>query len=41
MKLEEQAAYLQQMKAEAKLNPDNAKEKLLMELTDTVSLLCH
>ena len=41
MTLEEQAAYLQQMKAEAKLNPANAKEKLLMELTDTVSLLCH
>ena len=41
MRLEEQAADLQAMKAAAKLNAVNPKEKLLMELTDTVSLLCH
>lgn len=41
MRLEEQAADLQAMKAAAKLNAANPKEKLLMELTDTVSLLCH
>ena len=41
MRLEEQAADLQALKAEAKLNPSNPKEKLLMELTDTISLLCH
>ena len=41
MKLEEQAAYLQQLKQEAALDTGNPKEKLLAELTDTVSLLCH
>lgn len=41
MRLEEQAADLQAMKEAAKLNAANPKEKLLMELTDTVSLLCH
>lgn len=41
MRLEEQAADLQALKGEAKLNAANPKEKLLMELTDTVSLLCH
>lgn len=41
MRLEEQAADLQAMKEAAKLNVANPKEKLLMELTDTVSLLCH
>ena len=41
MKLEEQAAYLQQLKQEAALDTANPKEKLLAELTDTVSLLCH
>ena len=39
--MEEQAAYLQQLKAEAALDPADPKEKLLLELTDTVSLLCH
>ena len=41
MKLEEQAAYLQQLRQEAALDTANPKEKLLAELTDTVSLLCH
>jgi ribosomal protein S27E len=41
MKREEQAAQLQHLKAQANLDPSNPKEKLLMELTDTVSLLCH
>ena len=41
MRLEEQAADLQALKEAAKLNASNPKEKLLMELTDTVSLLCH
>lgn len=41
MKLEEQAAYLQQLKQEAALDTSDPKEKLLAELTDTVSLLCH
>ena len=41
MRLEEQAADLQALKEAAKLNAANPKEKLLMELTDTVSLLCH
>ena len=41
MKLEEQAAYLQQLKQEAALDTADPKEKLLAELTDTVSLLCH
>lgn len=41
MKLEEQAAYLQQLKQEAALDTANPKEKLLAELADTVSLLCH
>ena len=41
MRLEEQAADLQALKEAAKLNAANPKEKLLMELTDTISLLCH
>ena len=41
MRLEEQAAYLQSLKETAKLNAANPKEKLLLELTDTISLLCH
>lgn len=41
MKLEEQAAYLQQLKTEAGLDPKDARQRLLSELTDTVSLLCH
>ena len=39
--MEEQAAYLQQMKAEAKLDLSDPKQRLLAELADTVSLLCH
>lgn len=41
MRLEDQAAYLQSLKEAAKLNASNPKEKLLIELTDTISLLCH
>ena len=41
MTLEEQAAYLQQLKEQAALDVSDPKQKLLMELTDTVSLLCH
>lgn len=39
--MEEQASYLQNLKAEAKLDLSDPKEQLLAELTDTVSLLCH
>ncbi len=39
--MEEQASYLQNLKAEAKLDLSDPKERLLAELTDTVSLLCH
>ena len=41
MTLEEQAAYLQSLKSEAQLDQKNPKQRLLSELTDTVSLLCH
>lgn len=41
MTLEEQAAYLQNLKKEAKLDYQNPKQRLLGELSDTVSLLCH
>lgn len=41
MTLEEQAAYLQSLKSEAQLDQKNSKQRLLSELTDTVSLLCH
>ena len=41
MTLEEQAAYIQSLKAEAGLDQQNPKERLLSELADTVSLLCH
>ncbi len=41
MTLEEQAAYIQSLKAEAKLNQQDPKERLIAELADTVSLLCH
>ncbi len=41
MTLEEQAAYLQSLKSEAQLDQENPKQRLLSELTDTVSLLCH
>jgi rubrerythrin len=40
MNLEEQAAKLQQQKAEAKLTA-TGRDRLLAELVDTVSLLCH
>lgn len=41
MRLEDQAAYLQSLKEAAKLSAANPKEKLLLELVDTISLLCH
>ena len=41
MLFEDQAAYLQQLKTEAGLDLDNPRQRLLSELTDTVSLLCH
>ena len=41
MTLEEQAAYIQSLKAEAKLSQQDPKERLIAELADTVSLLCH
>ena len=41
MTLEEQAAYLQSLKSEAQLDHEDPKQRLLSELTDTVSLLCH
>ena len=41
MLFEDQAAYLQQLKTEAGLDLDDPKQRLLSELTDTVSLLCH
>lgn len=39
--MEEQASYLQSLKTEAKLDLSDPKERLLSELADTVSLLCH
>lgn len=41
MTLEEQAAYLQQLKETVGLDTNDPKQRLLSELTDTVSLLCH
>jgi endogenous inhibitor of DNA gyrase (YacG/DUF329 family) len=41
MNLEEQASYLQSLKDEAGLSQEDPKERLLKELCDTVSLLCH
>ena len=41
MLLEDQAAYLQQLKEKAGLDLDDPKQRRLSELTDTVSLLCH
>lgn len=41
MTLEEQAAYLQSLKEQAGLDPADPKQRLLSELADTVSLLCH
>ena len=39
--MEEQASYLQSLKEAAKLDRNDPKERLLAELADTVSLLCH
>lgn len=39
--LEEQAAYLQSLKEQAGLDLSDPKQRLLSELADTVSLLCH
>ena len=41
MTLEEQAAYIQSLKNEANLDRQSPKERLMAELADTVSLLCH
>lgn len=41
MLLEDQAAYLQELKKEADLDLQNPKQRLLSELCDTVSMLCH
>lgn len=41
MTLEEQAAYIQSLKNEADLDRQNPKQRLLAEIADTVSLLCH
>ena len=41
MSLEERAAYLQNLKEQACLDPVDARARLLSELTDTVSMLCH
>ena len=41
IKLEEQASYLQSLKEAAGLDLNDPKQKLLSELTDTVSMLCH
>jgi ribosomal protein S27E len=41
MNLEEQASYMQSLKDEAGLSQEDPKERLLQELCDTVSLLCH
>ncbi len=39
--MEEQASYLQSLKEAAALDRNDPKERLLLELADTVSLLCH
>ncbi len=39
--MEEQAAYLQSLKEKAALDMSEPRQRLLAELTDTVSLLCH
>ena len=39
--MEEQASYLQSLKEAAGLDRSDPKQRLLAELTDTVSLLCH
>ena len=41
MNFEEQAANLQKLKAQAALDPNDARSRLLSELTDIVSMLCH
>ena len=41
MLLEERAAYLQELKKDADLDLQNPKQRLLSELCDTVSMLCH
>ncbi len=39
--MEEQASYLQGLKEQAKLDLTDPRQRLLSELADTVSLLCH
>lgn len=41
MTLEEQASYLQELKKAAGLRSESARDQLIAELADTVSLLCH
>ena len=41
MLLEDQAAYLQRIKEQAGLDLSDPKERLLSEMADTLSLLCH
>ena len=41
MNFEEQAANLQKLKAQAAMDPNDARSRLLSELIDTVSMLCH
>ena len=41
MNFEKQAANLQKLKAQAALDPNDARSRLLSDLTDTVSMLCH
>ena len=41
MLLEDRAAHLQDLKQEAGLDPRDPKDRLLSELCDTVSMLCH
>ena len=41
MNFEEQASRLQRLKEHSGLDKQNPRDRLLVELTDTVSLLCH
>ena len=41
MNFEDQASRLQKLKEQSQLDKNDPRDKLLAELTDTVSLLCH
>jgi len=41
MNFEEQAENLQKLKVQAAMDPNDARSRLLSELIDTVSKLCH